>query len=71
MKSNNVINEEYFTKNVVVSLNKHFSLTCYLNTPSILFLPRQLMTELADRLKTAVAAPTIIEYKYIVSPTCT
>jgi len=40
----------------------------YINLPSILFLPRQLMTELADRLINAVAAPTIIEYMYIVSP---
>jgi len=40
----------------------------YINIPSIIFLPRQLMTVLADRLITAVAAPTIIEYMYIVSP---
>jgi hypothetical protein len=29
------------------------------------------MTELAERLSTAVAAPTIIEYIYIVSPIST
>jgi len=44
------------------------SFLLYINIPSIFFFPRQLTTELADRQNTAVAAPTIIEYIYIVSP---
>jgi len=47
------------------------SFLLYINIPSIFFLSRQLMTELADRLSTAVAAATIMEYMYIVSPTST
>jgi hypothetical protein len=47
------------------------SFLLHINIPSIFFLPRQLMTELANRLNMAVAAPTIIEYMYTASPIST